>query len=257
MKIVKVLFIFVFVSMISVSCKETKKEEVQEDAAVEMTEEGSDASDMEVEAAEETTSSDSDAAGAAAGAGAAAAAASDSGESMEEAESVEATAKEVEPVVVPAGVIAEELSDTPLIYPGCSGSVEEIRACNKESFIAYIKSEFNHDIAKEDGGDGNGFRPKALMLSSLAGCSGLDVASLMKKMKLEVEEFTIETIANLTDEHPKFYDRVNIEYHFRGKNLNEKKLQRAVDLSVERYCGVMEMFRQFAELEIETFFHHS
>lgn len=111
------------------------------------------------------------------------------------------------------------------------------------------------DIAKEDGGDSNGFRPKALMLSSLAGCSGLDVASLMKKMKLQVDEFTIETIANLTDEHPKFYDKVVVEYHFHGENLEEKKLQRAVDLSVEKYCGVMEMFRQFAELEIKTIFH--
>ncbi|MBT8297672.1 MAG: OsmC family protein [Maribacter sp.] len=112
------------------------------------------------------------------------------------------------------------------------------------------------DIAKEDGGDGNGFRPKALMLSSLAGCSGLDVASLIKKMKLEVEDFMIETIANLTDEHPKFYDSVKIEYHFHGNNLSEKKLQRAVDLSIEKYCGVMEMFRQFAKLEIKTIFHH-
>jgi putative redox protein len=111
------------------------------------------------------------------------------------------------------------------------------------------------DIAKEDGGDSNGLRPKALMLSSLAGCSGLDVVSLMKKMKLEVDEFHIETIANLTDEHPKFYDKVVIEYHFHGSNLNEKKLQKAVDLSVEKYCGVMEMFRQFAKLEIKTVFH--
>lgn len=114
---------------------------------------------------------------------------------------------------------------------------------------------FKIDIAKEDGGDGSGFRPKALMLSSLAGCSGLDVASLMKKMKLEVDDFTIETIANLTDEHPKFYDKVSIEYHFHGANLEEKKLQRAVDLSIEKYCGVMEMFRQFAKLEIKTIFH--
>ena len=113
------------------------------------------------------------------------------------------------------------------------------------------------DIAKEDGGDGSGMRPKALMLSSLAGCSGLDVASLMKKMKLEVEEFTIETIANLTDEHPKYYDSVLIEYHFHGNNLNENKLQRAVDLSVEKYCGVFEMFRQFAKMETKTIFHHS
>jgi len=111
------------------------------------------------------------------------------------------------------------------------------------------------DAGPEDGGEGNGLRPKALMLSGLAGCSGLDVASLIKKMKLEVDEFTIETIANLTDEHPKYYDSVIIEYHFHGSNLAEKKLQRAVDLSVEKYCGVMEMFRQFAELEIKTVFH--
>ncbi|MEE9362323.1 MAG: OsmC family protein [Cellulophaga sp.] len=111
------------------------------------------------------------------------------------------------------------------------------------------------DIAPEDGGDGNGYRPKALMLAGLAGCSGLDVASLMKKMKLDVAEFKIETIANLTDEHPKYYDSVVIEYHFTGENLDEKKLQRAVDLSVEKYCGVMEMFRRFAKLEIKTIFH--
>ncbi|XHP73711.1 Protein YhfA [Arenibacter antarcticus] len=110
------------------------------------------------------------------------------------------------------------------------------------------------DIAPEDGGEGQGYRPKALMLSSLAGCSGLDVASLIKKMKLEVEEFTIETIADLTEEHPKSYNKVTIEYHFKGANLAEKKLQRAVDLSIDKYCGVMEMFRQFATLEIKTIF---
>ncbi|MEM9078165.1 MAG: OsmC family protein [Bacteroidota bacterium] len=111
------------------------------------------------------------------------------------------------------------------------------------------------DAGPENGGAGEGLRPKALMLSSLAGCSGLDVASLIKKMKLEVDDFQMETIANLTDEHPKYYDSVVIEYHFHGSNLNEDKLQKAVDLSVEKYCGVMEMFRRFAELEIKTFFH--
>ncbi len=111
------------------------------------------------------------------------------------------------------------------------------------------------DAGPDDGGDGNGLKPKALMLSALAGCSGLDVAMLIKKMKLDVEEFSIETIANLTDEHPKYYDAVTVEYHFWGGNLEEKKLQRAVDLSVEKYCGVMEMFRKFAKLEIKTIFH--
>lgn len=112
------------------------------------------------------------------------------------------------------------------------------------------------DAGPDDGGEGKGYRPKALMLSGLAGCSGIDVAALIKKMKLKVDEFTIETVANLTDEHPKYYDSVIVEYHFHGNDLNEKKLQRAVDLSVEKYCGVMEMFRRFAELKIKTVFHH-
>lgn len=111
------------------------------------------------------------------------------------------------------------------------------------------------DAGEENGGSDDGLRPKALMLSSLAGCSGLDVASLIEKMKLEVDRFHIETIANLTDEHPKYYDKVVVEYHFHGPNLNEAKLQRAVDLSIEKYCGVMEMFRRFAELELKTIFH--
>ncbi|WP_297690664.1 OsmC family protein [uncultured Eudoraea sp.] len=113
------------------------------------------------------------------------------------------------------------------------------------------------DAGPDAGGEGKGLRPKALMLSALAGCSGLDVAMLIKKMKLDVDEFSIDTSANLTDEHPKYYDAVTIEYHFRGNNLDEKKLQRAVDLSVEKYCGVMEMFRKFATLKIETLFHNN
>ena len=70
------------------------------------------------------------------------------------------------------------------------------------------------DAGPENEGAGEGLRPKALMLSSLAGCSGLDVASLIKKMKLEVDDFHMETIAHLTEEHPKYYDSVVIEYHF-------------------------------------------
>ncbi|MEP3837498.1 MAG: OsmC family protein [Algibacter sp.] len=111
------------------------------------------------------------------------------------------------------------------------------------------------DAGEENGGKGEGYRPKALMLSGLAGCSGLDVAALIKKMKLDVDTFKIETEANLTDEHPKYYDKVALHFHFYGNKLNEKKLQRAVDLSIEKYCGVMEMFRQFAALTIETHFH--
>ncbi len=113
------------------------------------------------------------------------------------------------------------------------------------------------DAGEENGGKGEGYRPKALMLSALAGCSGLDVASLIKKMKLDVEDFKIEIDAHLTEEHPKYYDKLSMDFHFFGNNLDEKKLQKAVNLSIEKYCGVMEMFRQFAELTINTHFHES
>jgi len=155
MKIVKLLLVFTLVSTIAVSCKESKKEEVQDDA-VEMTEEATDsgmeAADDSSESTEEESSHDAAAGAAAAGAAGAAAASSDGEGNAEAVEAVEAEAKELEPVVVPEGVIAEELADTPVVYPGCTGTVEEIRACNKESFIAYVKSEFKHDnVANEAG----------------------------------------------------------------------------------------------------------
>lgn len=112
------------------------------------------------------------------------------------------------------------------------------------------------DSSEEFGGTNSGLRPKAMMLSSLAGCSGLDVVSLLKKMKAEVDDFKIITTGELTDEHPKYYHKVKIDYHFYGEELNEKKINKAVNLSIERYCGVFEMFRHFAKMETEIHLHN-
>lgn len=109
--------------------------------------------------------------------------------------------------------------------------------------------------APDDGIEGKGLRPKAMMLSSLAGCSGLDVVSLLKKMRAEVAEFKMVVHAELTDEHPRYYNKVAVEYHFYGSGLKEDKINKAVDLSVEKYCGVMEMFRQFADVTTEVYLH--
>ncbi len=100
-----------------------------------------------------------------------------------------------------------------------------------------------------------GLSPKAMMLSSLAGCSGLDVISILNKMNEKIDDFKIEVSGELTEEPPKFYHSVKVDYHFYGSDLNRKKCERAVNLSVEKYCGVMEMFRQFAEVETEIFYH--
>lgn len=107
------------------------------------------------------------------------------------------------------------------------------------------------DADAEVGGEGKGYRPKSLMLSSLAGCTGLDVQSLLVKMRAQVEAFDIDVEANLTDEHPKYYNKVKVIYNFYGKDLQRDKIEKAVKLSEERYCGVMEMFRHFAELTTE------
>lgn len=101
-----------------------------------------------------------------------------------------------------------------------------------------------------------GFAPKALMLSSLAGCSGLDVVSLLEKMRAEVAEFYIEVTGELTEEHPKYYNKVKVDYHFKDTNLQPDKIKKAVNLSIEKYCGVMEMFRRFAAVETDIHLHH-
>lgn len=101
-----------------------------------------------------------------------------------------------------------------------------------------------------------GLSPKAMMLSALAGCTGLDVVSVLDKMKITDYRFKMEVEGELTDEHPKYYHRVKVDYHFYGNDLNEKKIKKAVDLSIEKYCGVMEMFRQFSDLSTAIHYHN-
>jgi len=110
------------------------------------------------------------------------------------------------------------------------------------------------EAGEELGGQGKGIRPKAMMLSSLAGCSGMDIASLLKKMRAEVADFKIEVEAHLTEEHPKFYDKVHVKYTFFGSDFKKDKIEKSVKLSVNQYCGVMEMFRKFAEVTTEILY---
>jgi len=106
----------------------------------------------------------------------------------------------------------------------------------------------NIDSDPQFGGQNKGVLPKPLMLSALAGCTGMDVISLLKKMHAEVADFKIEVNGHLTEEHPKYYDKVAVIYKFYGNNFKKDKIEKAINLSVERYCGVMEMFRQFSEI---------
>ncbi len=118
---------------------------------------------------------------------------------------------------------------------------------NADTIGGSIKIDADSDV----GGEGKGVRPKALMLTSLAGCTGMDVVSLLKKMRAEVDNFEVSVSGELTDVHPKYYHKVHVEYRFYGKDFKKDKIEKAVVLSQDRYCGVSEMFRRFADLTHE------
>jgi putative redox protein len=95
-----------------------------------------------------------------------------------------------------------------------------------------------------DGDKKKGHGPKALLLSGLAGCSGIDVVDILQKMKVEFSDFIIEVEAAQTDENPKIFTEVNVVYYIKTAEANRAKIKKAIDLSLEKYCGVSAMLRK-------------
>ena len=107
------------------------------------------------------------------------------------------------------------------------------------------------DAASEVGGENKGPRPKPLILSALGGCTGMDVISILRKMKVEPEDFRVIVEGDVTEEHPKHFIKMHVIYQFTGKNFPLDKLQKAVSLSEEKYCGVSATLRKALELTSE------
>lgn len=107
------------------------------------------------------------------------------------------------------------------------------------------------DALPDVGGENKGARPKQLMLAALAGCTGMDVISILKKMKVEPEAFNIKVEADVTEEHPKHYFKMHVIYEFTGKDLPLDKIQKAVELSQEKYCGVSAAYKKAMPLTWE------
>ena len=107
------------------------------------------------------------------------------------------------------------------------------------------------DALPKVGGGDLGPRPKVLMLVALGGCTGMDVVSILKKMRVELTSFNVGVEANITEEHPKHFDDMKIIYEFSGDNLNKEKLKKAIDLSMERYCGVSIVYRKAMNVNYE------
>lgn len=95
------------------------------------------------------------------------------------------------------------------------------------------------DTTETNGGENKGPSPKPLILSSLAGCTGIDVVSLLNKMHVSYSDFNITVEADLGDEHPKMYTEIRLTYFI--KTDEKDKMGKAVQLSLEKYCGVSAM----------------
>lgn len=114
--------------------------------------------------------------------------------------------------------------------------------------MAFTSDLEGHKIEIDGGHDENGVRlgfgPKALLLSGLAGCSGIDVVDILRKMKVPFTKLEITTSAEVATDHPKVFKDVTIIYKTDLAVEDEPKLKRAIELSLDKYCGVSAMLKK-------------
>jgi putative redox protein len=115
------------------------------------------------------------------------------------------------------------------------------------------KTDSNHWITMDGpesfGGSDAGIRPKELLMLSLGGCTGSDVTSILSKKKIKLDGFEINISADVAEEHPQVFTKMHLEYVFYGKNLPEKDIERAIDLSLTKYCSVTAMLQKAMPIE--------
>ena len=101
------------------------------------------------------------------------------------------------------------------------------------------------------GGKDDGFRPMELIAIGLAGCTAMDVISILRKKKQDVTAFEVQVRAERSQEHPKVFTRLEIEYILRGNDLSREAVERAVQLSTDTYCPAQAMFKQIAPMDLK------
>lgn len=129
----------------------------------------------------------------------------------------------------------------------------------KKAFVKHIKgvtflgkSDSNHWVTMDGpesfGGSDAGTRPKELLLIALGGCTGSDVVTILQKKKVDVDSFEMNISADVAEEHPQVFTKINVEYVFFGKDIQEKDVERAIELSQTKYCSVTHMLNKAAEI---------
>ena len=114
------------------------------------------------------------------------------------------------------------------------------------------KSDSNHWVTMDGpesfGGSDAGSRPKELLLIALGGCTGSDVITILQKKKVQISNFEMNISADVAEEHPQVFTKINVEYVFHGKDIQEKDVERAIELSQTKYCSVTHMLKKAVEI---------
>ncbi len=109
------------------------------------------------------------------------------------------------------------------------------------------------DSSPEVGGENKGIRPMEMVLLGLGGCTGIDVVSILNKMRIPFDSFEIEVLGKRAADHPKVYEHVTTRYAFAADAQYADKIIRAVSLSQEKYCSVSAMVAKSAHIDAEVY----
>ena len=133
----------------------------------------------------------------------------------------------------------------------------EVNWKGKLSFTGKADSGFEVPLGAylEVGGDEDGFRPMELMALSLAGCTAMDVISILGKKRQNVTDYKVQVTADRAEEHPKVFTKAVIEYHVAGEGIAEAALIRAMELSADSYCPAQAMLGEVIPLELKYYIY--
>lgn len=121
----------------------------------------------------------------------------------------------------------------------------------KMGFTGTANSGFSVPLDSDEGagGENSGFRPLELMAVSLAGCTAMDVISILQKKKQEVTDFKVLVHAEQQEEHPQVFTSVLVEYIITGNNIDPKAVERSIELSTTKYCPANAMLSKAVKID--------
>ena len=119
------------------------------------------------------------------------------------------------------------------------------------SFTGTAETGFSLPLGTEPslGGDNDGFRPLELMALSLAGCTAMDVISVLQKKRQDVTAFEVRVHAERAEEHPRIFTHVTVEYLVTGRHVDPVAVNRSIELSATKYCPAQAMLSKAVEIE--------